>query len=842
MAFLAFTGSLSWAIPAQEGSTQSLPPLDTLASPQEPPVVEVEFVGLESYSREGVLAALGLQVGQPYPQSMRAGLLKVWDTYKIVVGEPSLSRVEGGLKVTVPVTELPLDLQPRFLGYDQIDLDELKEWALLFDREQVYLHEADHIRARLLKGYRQAGYYFVEIENIIGGLGEGAAGDLIFEIREGPKVRCTSITVSGNHSIPNTGWGLWAGGLFSLADIQTQGRGIFRWWGGTFDHEELDADLVALRKVYRDRGWLDVSVGIDELEFSDDRGSVKVHLIVDEGPLWTVGSLDIRGVDLSLPEDAGRDDQELYFPISDLRELTELDPGVPFERARVSHDMRALMRYYGERGYLEQRYFEDANAGGARFLDPRQVYDFENHQVHVTYRIVQGQKRFINEVLVDGNTFTADKVIRRELDFMPGELANIQQIERGLSRIRGTGFFEDPYDPTHIPPVVVFRVSEDDPEFIDVEYQLAEGRVVDFNISGGVASDSGLVGLITLSMRNFAMANTPSGFLAAPGEIYSKQAFHGNGEQFALDLSPGSEISFWRVMYAFPDLLGTHHDRYMVRTEAINRERRFSSHNEERAQANLTFARLFGAGDFSLRLGPRWHSITIDNLADPATAPSTLQDSLGESDLVGLTMDMRYSQLDNRRSPSEGSYYRWGNTFYGGPLGGDENFIKSEFEFDHYLLIGDESEDVRPGFYLGTALGVTQTFSDTYGVHYSERFFLGGSSLRGFDYRGVGPMSGRYSLGGETMARGTIEYRHPIYTTPIAGTSQRQEMFRFLTFVDVGVLGLNEWSLDVDDLRASAGFGFGLVRPLPLTFNFGFPFLEEDGDLRETFSFALDFR
>jgi outer membrane protein assembly factor BamA len=90
------------------------------------------------------------------------------------------------------------------------------------------------------------------------------------------------------------------------------------------------------------------------------------------------------------------------------------------------------------------------------------------------------------------------------------------------------------------------------------------------------------------------------------------------------------------------------------------------------------------------------------------------------------------------------------------------------------------------------------------------------------------------------MARATIEYRHPIYSTPIAGTSRRQEMFRFLTFVDAGILGLDAWSLDTEDVRASVGFGFGLVTPLPLTFNFGFPFLDQEGDRRETFSFSLD--
>ncbi len=835
---LLLTAALAAAGPGQDPLVDPVagPPL--LQPPQELPVEEVVFEGLETYSEQGVLAALGIRIGEPYPESMRSGLLKVWDTYKIVVGEPRLTRIGEGLRVTLPVTELPLDLEPRFVGHSEVDLEKLKEWALLFDREQVYLHEADAIRSRLMAGYRQAGHYFVEIDKVIGGLGEGVAGELIFEIREGPKVRCTGIEVSGNTNLPNTGWGLWSGGLFSLAELSTKGRGIFRWWGGVFDREVLDADIVAMREVYRERGWLDATVTIDSLDFSADRERVVVKLIVDEGPLWRVGSLNILGVD---PDDLDAQ-QDLFFTVDELQELTELKAGVPFEQARIVHDMGALMLFYGERGYLEQSYFEDASAGGSRFLNPDVVYDWDTHEVHVTYRLVQGRKRFIGEVRVNGNTYTKDKVVRRELDFNPGDQANIGDIQRGLARVRRTNYFDDPYDPTHAPPIVVFQVDEDDPDIIDVEYRLSEGRVVDFNISGGVASDSGVVGLITLSMRNFAIGNLPSGFWSAGREIYDKEAFHGNGEQLAIDLSPGSQVSFWRFMYAHPDALGTHHDRFVVRTEALGRDRRFNSHDESKSEASLTVARLFGAGDLSLRIGPRWSSITVDDLTDPADSPSTLVNSQGKTDLRGLTVDLSYDRLDSRISPREGSYYRWSNTYYGGALGGDENFLKTELNYSHYFLLGEVSDDLRPGFYLGAGAGFSDTFGDTDQVHYSERFFLGGNSLRGFDFRGIGPMEGRYALGGESMARATIEYRHPIYSTPIAGTSRRREMFRIVTFLDAGVLGVDGWDLNPDEVRASVGFGFGLVNPLPLTFSFGFPINEQDGDLRETFSFSLDLR
>ena len=97
-------------------------------------------------------------------------------------------------------------------------------------------------------------------------------------------------------------------------------------------------------------------------------------------------------------------------------------------------------------------------------------------------------------------------------------------------------------------------------------------------------------------------------------------------------------------------------------------------------------------------------------------------------------------------------------------------------------------------------------------------------------------------VGGETYARVTLEYRHPLYATTIPGTSRRQEMFRMILFMDAGVLDPDAWSLDVSEYRAAVGFGFGLISPIPISFNFGWPIQEGEGDDTEVFSFRLSFR
>ena len=60
-----------------------------------------------------------------------------------------------------------------------------------------------------------------------------------------------------------------------------------------------------------------------------------------------------------------------------------------------------------------------------------------------------------------------------------------------------------------------------------------------------------------------------------------------------------------------------------------------------------------------------------------------------------------------------------------------------------------------------------------------------------------------------------------------------------ILFTDAGVLGADNGDLDLDDMRASAGFGIGLTYPFPVVFNFGCPLKEGPGDRPKVFSFNI---
>jgi len=175
-------------------------------------------------------------------------------------------------------------------------------------------------------------------------------------------------------------------------------------------------------------------------------------------------------------------------------------------------------------------------------------------------------------------------------------------------------------------------------------------------------------------------------------------------------------------------------------------------------------------------------------------------------------------------------------------LGSDYDVNQSEFRSDWYVPVGMKDDGTIPVFHAEFDTGVAQPYGDTFAMPYTDRYFLGGTrTLRGFDYRGVGPMDqlSGFPLGGETFISGTFEYLYPLHSVVQPGTYKPMEALRGGLFLDYGLLNEDAWTADLNDMRVSAGFSIGLAYPLPLTMNFGFPLRMQSGDNRQTFSFTL---
>ena len=850
---LALIGLTAAPARAQEPPDQPVGPPQAAAAQAQPLVVSIRVEGQRRYSAEQLIAALGQRSGQPLdPQAVDEGLKRLWRSFR-VRAEVGARELEGPgpagelrIELVLRVSEQPSDVEPRFLGNDAIDTKTLRKWALLEERSELYVHQAQRVRQRLLEGYARDGFYWAEVNVVTRGEQEAAAAlsDVIFEIREGPKVRVREVVISGNESMPDsTSWLFFKDGLSHLSKRELKGPALTNFWRGEpFVRETLEADVLAMRQVYRDRGWLDAVVEVERLDFNRARDKVTIHVAIDEGPRYSVRSLAIEGYQLEQVD--GREElvpAELIVPLERLLARCDLGPGRLFEKSALAHDREALRDLYGERGHLTHPSLPSRLSWD--FLEPALTFDVDQHEVDVVYRLRQGRPLVVREIQFAGTSHTRDRVLRREVSVFPGQRADLKEINRSLARIQGTGFFSDQFNQLeHREPLYRFAPVQGDPEAVDLVFEVEEGRVIDFSISGGVDTNDGAFGLISLSMRNFDISDTPRSLGSTLSEVYDKEAFHGAGQRLDIELSPGTQLSRYRLHFLEPDLFQLHLNPISLDLDLSKRIRAYNTHDEDRNAVSGRLGRKFGQ-DLSMSVGYTFSEVDVSDLDDPAVPPLLQeQEAQGWINIAGPTFDLSLRSLDNYIAPRQGFSLRWNNEVNDEVFGSDVDFVESQLHWDAYRPVAQKADGTSIVTHLGIDAGVSVPYGVTDDVPYTERYFLGGARImRGFAFRGIGPvdeLSG-YPLGGETYLTASLELYYPLHSVTQPGTYQRREMLRATLFTDWGVNDPESFQLDPREVRGTVGLGFGLAYPIPLTLNFGFPVIEQDVDRTQVFSFSV---
>jgi outer membrane protein insertion porin family len=123
------------------------------------------------------------------------------------------------------------------------------------------------------------------------------------------------------------------------------------------------------------------------------------------------------------------------------------------------------------------------------------------------------------------------------------------------------------------------------------------------------------------------------------------------------------------------------------------------------------------------------------------------------------------------------------------------------------------------------------------GVPIFDRQFLGGArTLRGFEFRDVGPRdaASKEVIGGNSMGWLSLEYTVPLF-----------EQVRGAVFYDAGFVNEDSFDFNPSDIYSDAGVGLRLNLPFgPLAFDYAVPIAspDEEADQGGQFNFYLDYK
>ncbi|RKY27355.1 MAG: hypothetical protein DRP79_03450 [Planctomycetota bacterium] len=692
----------------------------------------------------------------------------------------------GRVRLLVEVEENIEVRSVKLIGLKAMDAERLMSVIHTRVGQPLSLPTIHQDARRIESLYHEEGYLFVSVSAPVEGHKNGV---VLFVVEEGPLVRVRRVGFIGNYHFSDKK-------LMSL--MNTKRRKLFGLLAkGVYSENILKEDLERIAKFYRSEGYLNVVVGIGKIEYNESRTDMYITIYIEEHELFHVGKIHFRGV--------------RYFTEDEIKSRLRLKEKAPFKVSDYVSDLATIKKMYAAMAYIDAVVGETAE-------NPTIVYHKDEPIVDLYFNITENREVYVGNIYVRGNTYTQDKVIRRELSFAPGEKFSMSEIEASRARLARLGGYQDRYfqDVTiRIAPKKEERV-EDGRRVRDVHVEVKEsesfGRI---RFGAAISSNEGVLGDVSLIRPNFDIADLPKDLRDM---FVDRTAFLGAGQYFSISAQPGTESSRYSVNFSEPYLFGT---PTSMGLSLFMWDRERESFDEDRQGFNMGLGRRLPKR-YSIGLNFRIEQVDIDNV--DFWSPGDVKDVEGSNSLVALRMSLtKDTRKIDRFFKPYGGYRSFASIE---PIFGDFELVRFAFGSTRYRTIYEDDAGYKHIIKLEGEVGFITGDSPIY-----ERFFLGGANnLRGFDYRGVGPMQRGDPVGGDTTLYGSVEY-----SFPVAGDS-----IRGVLFFDFGTV--NEDTADFGNMRASAGFGIRIFSPqipIPIALDFGFPIRADDDDDEEVVSFTI---
>lgn len=654
---------------------------------------------------------------------------------------------------------------------------------------------------RIRREYQKKFFPDVKVKPVVEPV-EGIAGavKITMEIEEGERAKITDFEFDGNEAFE--------------ADELRASFNQYPWWnpmGWFSDVPATPQDLAEARDrvvaFYRDRGYLDVEISQPEVRTREDGERVRVFQ-VREGPCYKVGTISVTGVK-AYPEDVVAAAVKRIAP-GDVAGATALD--------EAAHEIEVF-----------------CGSGRAALADThvtvrRLSSETDPETLNLVFAVEEGVPVTVNRVLIRGNDYTMDKVIRREIALSPGDPMLADKAERSKRRLENLRYFDRVR--YYLEKVDGGEAKDGKPELRDLVYELSEKNTGNFLIGIGAGTESSVFGQIELSEANF--------------DLFSPWRFRGAGQKGRLCIQAGPRVQTYEASVTEPWFL----DRQLELTvEVYRRQRWYDDYDVIRSGAAVTLS-------YPVKFWPTWEAFgrlgvslaaeyieydDVDNgyYYDPKRGDrfrmlKEEEDRNGDKVEVPLEVFWKLDTRDRFIFPTQGHTVR----LFGDIVGGDNEYWRVGFNVRKYFPVWKKYGHV---FQIGLRGETVDAFSDDLPLY--DRLFLGGSkSIRGVDFREIAPRiyahenkKGRYTAwGGQTSWCMNMEYSVPVV-----------KMLRIAAFSDLGSVGEDEFDFDTAWFCWSVGVGLRLdLEQFPIRLDFATPVVDPDETVDEkvfTFSVGYDF-
>lgn len=746
----------------------------SIGAPQEI-IKDISVSGYKKIEESAVRAKIQSQVGSKLDSlRIRQDIKDLFGTgffHNVVVDKKNMS---GGLGLTYIVSEKPTISEIQFTGNDEIDGDELREAIGLKVYEILDMAKVNEAVTKLEKLYEEKGYFLARIKPEIKSEKDNTSS-LLFKITENEKVKVAKIRFLGNTQMPSTKL---------KAVMQTQEGGFFSFMSGSgaYKQDVFDRDIQLLYYlVYYNEGFIQAKIDRPQTYVTPDKKSIYITIRVEEGDKFNVGEVTFTG--------------DLLFPDSELYSEIKVKSNELFVYSTLQSDLGILQAKYGDLGYAY------AN------IIPRTRAREKEKLVDITFEIDKGSKVYIGRINMSGNTKTRDKVIRREIRILEGELYNETRKRESLNNIKRLGYFEEVTLNTKTP--------QGRPDIMDIDVLVKERNTGTIQLGAGYS--------------NFG------GFLLN-GQVNQINLF-GRGQKLGLSIDYSDKQKVFNLNFTEPYFMDS---EWSVGGDIYSRDRKLTEYDEDKKGVGIRIGHPLAPyldGSIGYKIDDTSLELKGDT-PDEDLFPVETANGLTSA----LTFALAYDNRDDRFAPTEGMYNSVAIEYAG--LGGDIEYTKGAVSARYYKKM---FWDVVWRNNLN--YGVITPGSSGKDVPFNQLFLLGGAnSLRGFDWYSIGKRKYSNKAALALVSNPDVD---KLALKPFGGTQQLYYNleFQFPLINEAGVKGVVFYDIgyadddfSLSEFRSNWGFGFRWFSPIgPLRFEFGLPFNRDEvyGERAVNFQFAI---
>lgn len=689
----------------------------------------------------------------------------------------------GGKKLLIKVVERPIIKEVDYRGGTEVGLssikDKVKEKKLNINPDTVYDPEmVRKIKALIVEEAADKGYRNPLVEVSLEPMSPGVSR-LVFDIKEGGKVRIYKIVFRGNKVISSS----------TLKSVmkKTREHWMFSW---LTSHDKLvdktmEEDLKNVKEAYWRLGYKDVFVGQPTIEVQDktsDRQKKKnvkkieqgkspyydmratLTIPILEGDKFYEGTFKLEGNDKVMIGKQGEQHVLEQIAIahrdgsSYLKKFLNIKPDTkpaPADKPRV-FDLDALNKG------LDKVREEYSNLGYIRFGTNKKLEVREENgvkKVDVQVKMDEGEIYTIRHINFEGNTTTKDKVLRRSLMVREGDPFRLEAFKESFTGLGQLGFFDVKGEEPKVDLV------EDKPQ-VDITIKGEEAGVNELLFNGGFGSVFGFTLGLTFSTRNFGGGGETLS-LSYQGGQYSRGFNAGFVEPYVLDLPYSLSVNVGNSTtdYDASKVGEAYAYKQTMKTIGTSVGTKLSTFMEGRRQ-DWAFWTTLGLG-YSYRL------IDIDG-----GQSYIYRDNYKNLLTSSVNASVTYNTINHPFKPTNGTKIQFVAEYGGWQFGTDRPFYRTNWEFTKWTNVAD-----RHIFGMNFTYGYLKNLSDE-SIAVYDLFRPGGeNSIRGYRYGQIGEVVNDnndqpLAVGGNKQFIANFEYQLKV-----------ADQFRIVAFFDAG----NAW-------------------------------------------------